>query len=1159
MKTCGCLFLFLFISIQTLYSQQFGTFNSGVVSERSSGESEARKSAIDGYGNVYTIGNYSGNVFEDTTLSKSFRLFGGTEMFISKRNSNGDLLWVRTFGSVLNEDFFAINVDSVGNVFYSVEATYHYDADPGPQKYVFERETAFEVFSCLDSSGNLKWAHQMNGYVRILDIQTFKDGTVYFSGTRNSGLTLDMDPTSGIQMMPATNSSAVVFCFKESGAYKWGVQETKEGSGHSIVLSTNKEFYWLCNQKQQLGNGLDSFWIRINKVDSLGSILFTQTIPGRTGSPFGVSQLRSLNLNKDDQGGFYLVGTAKNVFYDVDFSSNNVQPSFNADHFFVKYDSSFNLKWVRQWPSHLEIRDLEIDQNHLFLSGVFNLINGVDSIDWDCGPNQVIEYININETKTFLLELDTAGQYVDHHTLLHSGYYYLYDIEFTPNHELVLSSVVESFTLDVDWSSNVYYPNASFQNFFVAGRFALTNKQDKLGNLIWAKNFLHGGMSKLFSFTPLTAGPNDVLNSFGTFKRPIDVIPGDSIALISTINNNQEKLFWMQIQPNVSSVKEFPIFADVNDSKVLAHAINAQGGASFSILGIDSIQIGPKIIHSNNSMSLNIIALDSNGLYRWHKILDTFFYSHIWYDFLSVKMKYDALGNLYVICNASKIDMNPDTLGINMISFSGNGTIVFKLRENGDLVWVKSLGSDPMYGGYLSAHDIEIDAIGDVYIGGEFEGYIDFDPGIGVASQSTVNWLKSGFICNLDSSGQFQWVKTLGNSTGDCKIRDLCIDESVNRIFAVGYNKGNTDFDPGASVVSLTANYTNEFNFIWSIDTLGNFINAKGFPTVSFNNDFNVIERTKPNELVISGFLSAPTDLDPSGGVVTMPNTNTQSCFILQMDTNLVYVNSTSFKKSGPYTRSASLGMRSNGTYYYSGVLLDYLDSNPMGGNEMISTYSPNTRGHFLTDFSLCNSSFSTVVDTSCSIYYYNGTAYTSSGVYTSNLLNSLGCDSVITLDLTITNSLNTGVTQNNGTFYSNQNNANYQWVECPGYNLILGANNQTFTPATSGDYAVILNQGWCQDTSQCYTLFPYLLEETSNTSAYLVYPNPSYGLFYVKSKMNSDSKIEILSQQGSLIHEQELDSEIESLDISFLNSGIYFLRISCDGRVWVNKLAIIH
>ena len=41
---------------------------------------------------------------------------------------------------------------------------------------------------------------------------------------------------------------------------------------------------------------------------------------------------------------------------------------------------------------------------------------------------------------------------------------------------------------------------------------------------------------------------------------------------------------------------------------------------------------------------------------------------------------------------------------------------------------------------------------------------------------------------------------------------------------------------------------------------------------------------------------------------------------------------------------------------------------------------------------------------TSCDSYYWNGTTYTSPGVYIDTLINSAGCDSITTLNLTINN-----------------------------------------------------------------------------------------------------------------------------------------------------------
>ena len=94
-----------------------------------------------------------------------------------------------------------------------------------------------------------------------------------------------------------------------------------------------------------------------------------------------------------------------------------------------------------------------------------------------------------------------------------------------------------------------------------------------------------------------------------------------------------------------------------------------------------------------------------------------------------------------------------------------------------------------------------------------------------------------------------------------------------------------------------------------------------------------------------------------------------------------------------------------------------------------------------------CVNSFFTTSDTSCSNYNFNGTPYTTSGTFTWIGSNSIGCDSIVTLNLTIDNS----IYSTSSTMVDNACNY-YTWN---GLNLI-----------TSGIYdTVLINSVGCDST----------------------------------------------------------------------------------------------
>src|SRR5215217_5281655 len=56
---------------------------------------------------------------------------------------------------------------------------------------------------------------------------------------------------------------------------------------------------------------------------------------------------------------------------------------------------------------------------------------------------------------------------------------------------------------------------------------------------------------------------------------------------------------------------------------------------------------------------------------------------------------------------------------------------------------------------------IAVDALGNIYVTGNFQGAVDFDPGVGV-SNLTATGGDDIFISKSDAAGNFIWVKKIG-------------------------------------------------------------------------------------------------------------------------------------------------------------------------------------------------------------------------------------------------------------------------------------------------------------------------------------------------------------------------------------------------------------
>ena len=140
-------------------------------------------------------------------------------------------------------------------------------------------------------------------------------------------------------------------------------------------------------------------------------------------------------------------------------------------------------------------------------------------------------------------------------------------------------------------------------------------------------------------------------------------------------------------------------------------------------------------------------------------------------------------------------------------------------------------------------------------------------------------------------------------------------------------------------------------------------------------------------------------------------------------------------------------------------------------------------------DCSACTPTASIDSHTSCGSYTApDGQVYTSTGIYTAIIDNAAGCDSVITIDLTINPTPSAAVTQNGATLTATQTGAAYQWLDCDNGNApIVGEVNQSFTPISTGNYAVIVTVNGCSNTSECRLVDYTGIGELNNTPKQLI------------------------------------------------------------------------
>lgn len=199
-------------------------------------------------------------------------------------------------------------------------------------------------------------------------------------------------------------------------------------------------------------------------------------------------------------------------------------------------------------------------------------------------------------------------------------------------------------------------------------------------------------------------------------------------------------------------------------------------------------------------------------------------------------------------------------------------------------------------------------------------------------------------------------------------------------------------------------------------------------------------------------------------------------------------------------------------------------------------------------DLIILNSSTSTMTEASCGSYTSPSGNYVwnTSNTYTDTLQSVNGCDSIITINLTI-NSANVVTSQNNNVLSANASGATYQWLDCDNGNAVLiSETNQTYTATSSGNYSVEVTQNGCVDTSVCLTVVTVSVSENNFAQNLNLYPNPTNGQFSID--LGEDFKqanIQILDLSGRVVFQKKTENK-QVINLNFeAPKGIYFVRIN--------------
>jgi uncharacterized membrane protein YqhA len=372
---------------------------------------------VDSAGNIYTTGYFNGTAdFDPGAGVTNFTSAGGTDVFVSKLNSSGDLVWAKSFGGSSTDTGTAIAVDISGNVYITGPFVGTVDFDPSAGVANLTSVGGLDSFVLkLNSSGAFVWAKSFGGVENEygLSIAVDSNGNVYTTGDFYN--TVDFDPSAGVTNLTSVGSNDVfVSKLNSSGALVWAksVGGGSFDAGKSINVDSAGNVY-----TTGYFAGISDFDpdvvgvtnltsageadVFVSKLDSTGNFVWAKSFGG-------ISNDLGYSIAVDSSGNVYTTGVFSGT---ADFNpgaevTNLISVGATAN-FVSKLDSTGAFAWAKSFSGDAVGISIAVDSSGIvYTTGYF-----VGTVDFDTDAG-VTNLASVGPVDIFVSKLNSSGAYV---------------------------------------------------------------------------------------------------------------------------------------------------------------------------------------------------------------------------------------------------------------------------------------------------------------------------------------------------------------------------------------------------------------------------------------------------------------------------------------------------------------------------------------------------------------------------------------------------------------------------------------------------------------------------------------------------------------------------------------------------------------------------
>lgn len=234
----------------------------------------------------------------------------------------------------------------------------------------------------------------------------------------------------------------------------------------------------------------------------------------------------------------------------------------------------------------------------------------------------------------------------------------------------------------------------------------------------------------------------------------------------------------------------------------------------------------------------------------------------------------DGNGNVYVAGKFGlTVDFDPGPGTANRNSARQHDVFLLKLNSAGEYVNVATFGSDQT----VFAGGVAVDSTGNVYLGSTYFGSVDFDPGAGEQTRTSLN-LGDAFVVKFTPAFALAYVATFGSTSFD-QVGSVAVDSS-GHLLVTGMYGAAIDLNPGAGS-DVRSNSGGQDAFIVKLDPLGNYVYGATISGAGDSRGRDIAVDGSGNAYVV-GTYTGSADFDPGPGTL-IRNTAVQDGFVVKL------------------------------------------------------------------------------------------------------------------------------------------------------------------------------------------------------------------------------------------------------------------------------------